>query len=179
MSIWNREPDPEYVAHWQWMLVDELERAASNGWFDTEPFVRNRARQILQTARRSAEMPQQWADLLAREIIKVVTELLTVQRSATDLTYQVAQSERYNAYLKAKLTDCSTSSSSQRVAELTQKLDEQYQYVDILLKRVHDLEAALDGERHKKEHLRQENADMQRIIAEQQRQLNDLLAPDA
>ena len=160
-------PTAEHIAEAQWDLTDTLARAFASD--ERHSNARRSLSETLLAARLQANSPQQCASAFAQSLIRTVSTLQTAANTASDAVAKIAQLELDRDYLRSIVR--AQHIEQAQVEALTKERDD-------LLQRSTRLEAALrlvkDEYRRDVSDLRTTIADLNRIVADQQEQLDAL-----
>ena len=161
----------EQLTKAQWDVVNALRRAVDGGITNLD------ARRILRDifARAYAPTPEQWAAEVAQALVETIAHLQAA--AALDDAREVQRLRRQCDYLQRLVDDYTASPLHQQVQVLSQERDRWRAEADRLDNQIHALEDTLRRaqQAHQAEvaHLRAEIAALNRIIVEQQEELNE------
>ncbi len=160
-------PTAEHVAEAQWDLIDTLARAFASA--ERHSNARRSLREMLLAARLQANSSQQCASAFAQSLIRTISTLQTAANTASDAVAKIAQLELDRDYVRSIVR--AQHIEQAQVEALTKERDD-------LLQRSTRLEAALrlveDEYRRDVSDLQTTIADLNRIVADQQEQLDAL-----
>jgi uncharacterized protein YukE len=162
-------PSEEDLVRAQWEVVDELERAAGEGWRYAGSS--RRLRQLVRQAREQADSPSSWARAFAR----LLQDTLTAAQEAEEMRAGVELLECRLASFQRIVAGYNANPLQAQVETLTQERDEWQAQAERHAGRVRSLEAALarGQQAHQEEvaRLKQEIVALNRLVVQQQEEL--------
>jgi hypothetical protein len=159
----------------QWAAVDALEQALTDGWRYVE--TARTLRQLIHQSRSKARNPEQWAELFAEGLVETLNSLTSAAKSTSAIAYELERLSAERDRLHRIIDEQRADPLQERVRQLTEERDNWRQRAADQAIRVDQLEASLrhaeDQRQQQVSTLQATVADLNRIVADQQAQLNE------
>jgi hypothetical protein len=159
----------------QWAAADALEQALADGWRYVE--TARTLHQLVHQSRARASNPEEWAELFAGGLVETLNALTSAAKSTSVIACELERLSAERDRLHRIIDEQSADPLREQVRQLTEERDSWRQRAADQAMRVDQLKTSLkyaeDQRQQQVSALQVTIADLNRIVADQQGQLNE------